>query len=102
MNEHIKNIRKDAITTNGVMRRKYIRTGVLMAAISAVMAVNISVPTFAINKTVLTDETIMNQEHPNKPEGNWEIEPLKIYTAKIRWSYTLTNAVCRWKVSRKS
>ena len=77
MNEHIRNIKKDAITTNGVMRRKYIRTGILAAAISAVMAINISVPTFAINKTVSTDEAIMNQEHPNKPEGNWEIEPLK-------------------------
>mgnify|MGYP000890318941 CR=1 FL=1 len=49
MNEHIKNIRKDAITTNGVMRRKYIRTGVLMAAISAVMAVNISVPILVVH-----------------------------------------------------
>ncbi len=77
MNEHIRNIKKDAMTTAGVVNRKYIGIGLMAVAASAVTVINVSMPSFAMDKTTTNFEAIINAEHPNKPEGNWEIEPLK-------------------------
>lgn len=77
MNEHIRNTKKGATATAGVIRRNYIGAGLLTVAASAVMAVNFSVPTMAMNKMLSMNANVPNQEHPNVPEGNWEIEPLK-------------------------
>lgn len=77
MNEHIRNTKKGATATAGVIRRNYIGAGLLTVAASAVMAMNFSVPTMATNKMLSMSANVPNQEHPNVPEGNWEIEPLK-------------------------
>ena len=77
MNEHIRNTKKGATATAGVIRRNYIGAGLLTVAASAVMAMNFSVPTMATNKMLSMNANVPNQEHPNVPEGNWEIEPLK-------------------------
>ena len=77
MNEHIRNTKKGATATAGVIRRNYIGAGILTAAVSAAMIMNFSVPTMATNKMMLMGANVPYPEHPNAPEGNWEIEPLK-------------------------
>jgi hypothetical protein len=77
MNEHIRNTKKGATATAGVIRRNYIGAGILTAAVSAAMIMNFSVPTMATNKMMLMGANVPYPEHPNVPEGNWEIEPLK-------------------------
>ena len=50
MNEHIRNTKKGATATAGVIRRNYIGAGLLTVAASAVMAMNFSVPTMATRR----------------------------------------------------
>lgn len=83
MNEHIRNTKKGATATAGVIRRNYIGAGILTAAVSAAMIMNFSVPTMATNKMMLMGANVPYPEHPNAPEGNWGDRTSKIITTKI-------------------
>ena len=78
-----KHKKKLELRTTAIMSERTsarIRFGAMAVATGAVLTMGLAVPTFALEIKTMTPEelrAIMDKEHPNKPEGSWEIEPLK-------------------------